>query len=156
MRTALLTILLLCLMPALARGQVDSTGALYFQVLPEADSASATGVLLTGECGSYRFEPAPIMSLADVREAVPEQEGTDQYSVYLVLTDEGAAHLQRETERLLGHRVGVVVEGKLQAAAIVRRPLGERFPLTAEPISEAEATAVAADLNARIQALDGG
>jgi len=155
MRTILAILFMVLATADLASAQVDSSGARHLQLLAEVGPDSSSAVTLTGSCGTFQFRPTPVLTLEHVAEVVIEQHGMGEgYFVVLRLTKEGSERLQRETERLIGRRLGVVYSGQLKVAPFVQFPLSKRFPLNGSPMPLSEAEEVATDLNARIGTLD--
>ena len=155
MRTIRSFLVLTLATTGIAVAQVDSSGARHLQVLAEVGVDSATAVSLTGSCGTFLFQPEPVLTLDDVAAVLIEQDGQeDGYFVVLRLTDAGSRRLRRSTEQLIGRRLGVVYAGELKVAPFVQTPLDTRFPLNGIPMPQSEAEAVAADLNARIAPAD--
>ena len=155
MRTVLLGLIavLTAALPALA--QVDSSGARYLQVLEEVGADSSAAVTLSSDCGTYQFASSPVLTLEHVKEAAIQQHGIDGgYFIFLQLTAAGSEHLQRETDRLVGHRVGVILSGQLMAAPIIQVPFSRQFQLNPDALPLAQASELAQDLNARIKTLD--
>jgi len=155
MRTILAILFMVLATADPASAQVDSSGARHLQLLAEVGSDSSSAVTLTGSCGTFQFLRTPVLTLEHVAEVVIEQQGLGEgYFVVLRLTKEGSERLQRETEQLIGRRLGVVYAGQLKVAPFVQTPLSRRFPLNGAPMPLSEAEEVATDLNTRIGDLD--
>ncbi len=154
MRT-LLTCMVVILATAVVAVAQDSSAVGYLRVLAEVGPDSSSAITLSNDSGTVQFEATPVLTLSHVKKAVIEESGIEAgYYVFLQLTDEGSERLLAETTRRTGQRLGVVIAGKLMIAPIVQAPVSKRFPLNPTAFQLAEATALAEDLNARIEALE--
>jgi hypothetical protein len=157
MRTVLALLLLIPASAGAGLAQVDTTGANYLQLLPEADSAASSAIAVEGAPGTYWFDPTPVLTLQAVRDAAVEQHGrVEGFVVCLHLTEAGLEALTRHRDRVAGHQVGVIIGGRLMAAPFTLTGGSPQVLFPPAGLSLPQAMQLVDDLNARIDRLPGG
>jgi preprotein translocase subunit SecD len=125
-RAALLAIFSVCC--SVGTGSAQVTFALRMVVPCDARNASLP-MNVEGEGGKFCMQQEAIVDQADVKlaEVASEPNGP---RVRLTLTDAGSRKLLDTTRKNIGNRIGVVLNGRLLSAPIVRAPISNGIPIS--------------------------
>jgi preprotein translocase subunit SecD len=116
-----------------------------FLELRRAESESANDLIemvLSGSEEKFYLHKEVLLSNEDVKSASPVLHGR-RLVVEVILTDEGKEKFARLTEENINKRIGIVVDGRLILAPLVRAPIREGKMIITGNLSEEEINRIA-------------
>jgi preprotein translocase subunit SecD len=124
---------------AAAQGQIPETDQLVYQ--RRIDKATKTETKIP-----YVVERATIMTGAELADArvEPDPNSPSNWQVSVTLSASGAARFGEVTSRSVGRRLGIILDGNLHSAPVIREPImGGRVAITGQfPFDEARDLAI--------------
>ena len=143
--------LLLAVLLFLCRNLPASEPAI-FEMHAVADKADATKKMYSMITPDHRnevlfLEPEVLLNQTAVKSAWVEHDKEGAAQVHLLLTEEGKRRFADVTEKLLNKRLGIVVEGQLRSAPVIRTKIFGGEAIIYGNLTEGEAADLADKLN---------
>ncbi len=116
-----------------------------FRLADDNPGEQLTGMALAGGEETFSLEGDVLFSHDDVTQALVLGQGTHPF-IELTFSEEASARFAQVTEENVGRRVGMIIDGELLSAPIIRAPITQGKAIIEGYFSWEEAERIAAGL----------